>query len=276
MKTNREARDPQEAWVHAKFEQVGAQFQYDWRRRPAEGAYNLHLAAHTAPNCYELTLNVRTVRPEVIDLRPKERHLLLLVRDRRDNSKSKFLCGFDERHWFIAAIPEAVRGVTNVATAKEALKPEAVHAAQARYRVAGDDRGLRRNGAYIRQGEWFFVPAPGFVPAAKQVLKDEPISRGTGSKPHRCEFLVREGGETVYVSRRFPSGLSEGEYRALVARDNGAKYERWQVMRRNAVTSVLGRITHPDHATVALRTWHRVLMNTESEARAARRMTFLD
>ena len=63
---------------------------------------------------------------EVIDVEPADRHLLLLVR--RESEKSKFLCGHDERHWFVAAIPEDARGVTGVETAKAALQPPIVAA----------------------------------------------------------------------------------------------------------------------------------------------------
>jgi hypothetical protein len=42
---------------------------------------------------------------EVLDVQPADRHLLLLVREAGE--KHKFLCGHDERHWFVAAIPEA-------------------------------------------------------------------------------------------------------------------------------------------------------------------------
>jgi len=42
----------------------------------------------------------------------------------------KFLCGHDERHWFVAAVPG--RGVSNVRTAMEALKPAAVRLESAR------------------------------------------------------------------------------------------------------------------------------------------------
>jgi hypothetical protein len=40
----------------------------------------------------------------VLDADRADRCLLLLVRD--GGEKSKFLCGFDERHWFVAAMPE--------------------------------------------------------------------------------------------------------------------------------------------------------------------------
>src|SRR6266511_455169 len=57
-----------------------------------------------------------TVELEVVDVQPRDRHLLLLARV--GGEKSKFLCGHDERHWFVAAVPEAARGVTGVAAAK--------------------------------------------------------------------------------------------------------------------------------------------------------------
>ena len=59
---------------------------------------------------------------EVIDVRPRDRHLLLLARSAGE--KSKFLLGHDERHWFVAAVPEAARGVTGVTMAKQRLTPQ--------------------------------------------------------------------------------------------------------------------------------------------------------
>src|SRR5262245_48483739 len=61
----------------------------------------------------------------VLDAQPRLRHLLLL--SRQDREKHKFLCGHDERHWFVAAVPERT-SVSNVKTAFEALKPVTVHA----------------------------------------------------------------------------------------------------------------------------------------------------
>jgi hypothetical protein len=37
-----------------------------------------------------------------------------------------------------------------------------------------------------------------------------------------------------------------------------------------------GSVHHPDHATIELHGWHRVLMNTEQGARAMRHVAFLD
>src|SRR5262249_5939252 len=75
---------------------------------------------------------------DVLDLRKREWPLLLMARDGRD--KFLYLCGHDERHWFVAAIPENAGGVSNVATAMEALKPREVLEAQARQGVTGKAR----------------------------------------------------------------------------------------------------------------------------------------
>ena len=48
----------------------------------------------------------------VVDVDRDDRALVLLLRD--GGEKRKFLCGFDERHWFVAAIPESARGVRDV------------------------------------------------------------------------------------------------------------------------------------------------------------------
>jgi hypothetical protein len=104
---------------------------------------------------------VRSVELVVVDVDRAQRHLLLLSRDGRD--KSNFLCGYDERHWFVAAVPEDARGVTGVSTAKAALQPELVHQAIGRARPRDPFR--RRNSAYIRQGEWFFTTRPFISPA---------------------------------------------------------------------------------------------------------------
>ena len=60
---------------------------------------------------------------EVLDVQSKDRHLLLMVRQPNQrpgspDTKAKFLCGHDERHWFVAGVPEKA-AVSSVVTAKE-------------------------------------------------------------------------------------------------------------------------------------------------------------
>ena len=214
-----------------------------------------------------------TVEYVVTDVRPEMRHLLLMAR--RGDEKQKFLCGHDERHWFVCAVPG--RSVASVTGAMRALQPAEVRARFERRVERIKNRLRRRNAAYVRQGEWFFVPAPeGFRPDPRLVLRHEPISRGRGSKPHTCEELFRAGGETVYVSGRFPGGLGEPAYRELIEREPAARKWGWRVMRRDAEVYARGRVSHKDHQTVVLAGWHRVLINTEAGAPGAREVAFLD
>ena len=210
---------------------------------------------------------------EAVDIRPENRHLLLLLR--RDDGKSKFLCGHDERHWFVAGVPEAAAAGT-VRQAMDALKPREVHAAQVAAGVRGDARYRRKNAAYLRQGEWFFLPEPGLVIDPRLVLRDEPLTRGAGSKPHRLEYCYRVGGEAVWVCPRRPNGITEAEYKKLLARNPAAAGWGWVPMRRNPGVYARGRVRHADHATITLPGWHRVVMNTEGQSRAMRNVAFLD
>lgn len=209
----------------------------------------------------------------VLHREPKQRHLLLLVRKTADKPQiDRFLCGHDEREWFVAAVPGRPFSVRQ---AMDALQPEAVRAALVREQVSLDKRYRRKNRAFRRQGEWFFVPEPSLVVNDKIVFHNEPIRRGRG-KPHLVEQLTRSGGETVYVCRQRPNGLTEKEYRALLQESSEAAQWGWRVMTRNANVYARGKVRHSDHETVDLPFWHRVLMNTETQSRTMANVAFLD
>jgi hypothetical protein len=204
---------------------------------------------------------------EVVQVAPADRHLLLLVRSA--GAKSRFLCGHDERHWFVAAVPETARGVTGVRTAKAALQPPAV--AELAARLPQRRRFRRRTPAFVRQGEWFFVPEPGLRVRDAWVLRNEPVARAGGT-PHILREAYRRGGETVYVHAGRTNVLSPSQYAKL----SPAKRRHWVARVRNPELFARGTVRHPDHATVALPGWHRVLMNTEHEALAMRHVVFID
>ncbi|HEX4141976.1 MAG TPA: hypothetical protein VHY91_00360 [Pirellulales bacterium] len=244
------------------------------RRRTGAGVVTLDVRRDAQGEFFDI-ITPRETQAEVaiLDVQPSERHLLVLVRE--NSQKHKFLCGHDERHWFVAAIPESAP-VGTVRQAKEALKPVEVQRSQARVRLDAKARNRRKNAAYQRQGEWFFLPAPGLKVERKKVLRHEPLSRGVGSKPHWAEFCYRTGGETVYTCGRFPGGISQAEYKRLIDDDPGTRNLGWRTMVRGAVVYVQGRISHADHKTIMLHQWHRVLMNTENQSRAMRNVAFLD
>src|SRR6058998_1015301 len=202
------------------------------------------------------------VEATVLQSEPKQRHLLLLIRKTDEKPQlDRFLCGHDEREWFVAAVPG---GASSVRQAMDALQPKDVRDALARDRVSSRKRYERKNRAFRRQGEWFFVPEPLLVADNKHVLSHEPLRRGPG-KPHLRDHLFRSGGETVHVCNRDPNGITPEEYRALLRANPKAAGWGWRVMSRNPGVYARGTVRHSDHATIALPFWHRVLMNTENQ-----------
>jgi hypothetical protein len=117
------------------------------------------------------------------------------------------------------------------------------------------------------------VPAPELRVDESIVLRNEPLSRGRG-KAHVMQYAYRTGGTTVYVNRESPAGISEARFQRLTKdqRRRGA----WTPLRRDPEVYATGCVRHPDHATVQLPQWHRVLMNTEQGARAMQHVVFID
>jgi hypothetical protein len=207
---------------------------------------------------------------QVVDVCPRERHLLLLVA--LPAEKRKFLCGHDERHWFVAGVPETVT-VKNVRDAMEALKPAGVLASLQQARVPYKHSNRRHNKGFHRQGEWFFVPRPDFVPEHPEwILRNEPVRRGR-SKPHMVEELYRIGGEAVYVCAQYPNGLTEAEYQGVLGQEPKARLWPWRTMQRNMRVFARGKVRHPDHKTLVLPGWYEVLMSAEWMGEA---VAFLD
>jgi hypothetical protein len=268
--------------IQTKFEKLGARAKLRPlvrnRWRPAAGPIVIDISHDRRGEFFDIQAG-NNADVLVLDIQPKDRHLLLMVRqpaERRGvpDRKDKFLCGHDERHWFVAGVPERA-AVSSVITAKEALKPEFVRALESGKKGKRKNRHRRKTGTFIRQGEWFFIPARGIVADDKFVLYNEPLRRGRG-KPHTCERLFRVGGTTVYVCHRYPNGLVEKEYKSLLKRNPAALKWNWQVMKRDPTVFVRGAVSHSDHATIHLDCWHRVVMNTENQSRAMASVAFLD
>ena len=212
----------------------------------------------------------------VLSLDVQDRHLLLLVRSHEGElKKERFLCGHDEREWFVAAVPGNASTVTQ---AKDALQPRLVQRKVVSAGVPRRQRHWRKNAAFRRQGEWFFVSVSEWNRGPineNLILRNEPIRR-SGGKPHIVEELYRTGGERVYVSPERPNGLREAEYQRLLGQRPSAAKWNWRVMQRNAFVFARGAVRHPDHATIRLPDWHQVVLNTEQEAPSMRSVAFLD
>lgn len=265
--------------IKRKFNDMGAVVSFD-RNRPTRFRKDQFISIDVIENKkgeHFVLENPDDFPIEVLDIQPDFHHLLLLVRGQTDKGKKdlrRFLCGHDERHWFVAAIPEKER-VSTVKQAVEALKPGPVKNIQDKVGIKTKHRHKRRTAGYVKQGEWFFIPRPDMKAQDCLVLVNEPLRRGSG-KPHMAQFLYRNGGETVYVSHQYPNGITYEKYKILIEWNPKAKRFSWQTMRRNAKVFVKGRISHSDHASVILDIWHEVVPNTESESLAFQDVAFLD
>ena len=254
------------------FERIGARVQLTGSISPWIGG-GIDIKTDRDGEYFDIKVEANdNVEYQVLDVRPDMRHLLLMAR--RKEEKQKFLCGHDERHWFVCAVPG--QSVSNVVNAMEALQPSIVRGAVHRRVKRAKDRLRRKNKAFVRQGEWFFVPVPSLVVNQILILRNEGLSRGDGSKSHLCEFLYRTAGQVVWVCQKYPRGVPEYRYRRLLLTVPGAHKWNWGQMRREPSVYVRGRVSHVDHKTIVLNNWHRVLMNTEREAPGMDHVAFLD
>ena len=263
------------------FDRMGARFKqarpasprFSWRREPED--YALDVKQDRRGEYFELSVPDsldHSLDANILQVVPKKRHLLLMVRRNATQRLDRFLCGHDEREWFVAAVPG---GVSTVDAAKESLKPREVLWAQNKAGLDARQRHRRKNAAFRRQGEWFFLPRENLVVSANRMLRNEPISR-TGGKPHMIEYLFRHGGEPVYVCPRHPNGISPAQYERILRRFSGSSAWGWERQRRNPRVYAKGRVRHPDHQTINLHVWHQVFMNTEHQSDTMRNVAFID
>lgn len=213
----------------------------------------------------------------VLDIDPKDRHLLLMRKesiynrkgDPIDYSKWRYLVGHDERDWFVAGVPDDAM-VSTVQQAKDALRPlAALNSIKSKGKMK--NRNKRKNKGFLRQGEWFCIPVD--IDLSEEIIhKNEPITRGR-AKPHIVSEIVRRGGRTVNVHRLYPEGVDEKEKASLI---KGGVTMGWRTMLVDAKVYGRGFLRHPDHATVKLPGWHEIVPNTESRASQMGTLTFLD
>lgn len=207
-------------------ETIGDVFEIDVERAAGREAFRLRYPRSDA------------ITAAALDFKPKQRHLILDVSGWRLPISGRFLCGHDELHWFVAHLPVNRRTMT-VSGAMESLKPNLVLREQKRLGVT-HRRYRRKTAAYVRQGEWFFLPRP-MMHVGDLATRNGQLTR-EGGKPHRVDWIYQ------------PRGTDE--------------------------TFVRGAVTHRDHETVYLQVWHRVVKNNEARPARANetftRVAYLD
>ncbi len=281
----------QHDWVRRSFSRIGA----DVRFLPSTSWSNRFSVGIDRVGRKERFVIQRSEEVEyvVADVQPKLRHLLIMVKDPevKEVANSKILCGHDERHFFVASIPESA-GATTVVTAMTALKPKELLQIETYVGIKPQQLHSRRrrlrNGAKIyRQGEFMFVPRPDYVPPEPLgISRDEILTRVTiraerwrdsgSGNPHIAREAYRQFGQPVYVCWQHPEGLTEEERLVLYSQDPAARKFYWRYHVKDPDVYVRGTIRHPEHATIDLgRVWHRVYVNTEGQAHG-RHLSFVD
>lgn len=208
-------------------------------------------------------LKTKNVELRVLDSTARHRHLVLSAS--QGEVEDRFLCGHDERHWFVAGLPDN-SDANSVQTAMQSLKPMLVKTLEGRK----PGKRHRKSDVYVRQGEWFFVPCPHASIDLAGVECNQVLIRGPGGKPHLCEFMYRDG-EREYECKRYPRlAFFESEYLEILKTRRKAKQWGWRQLPYHPDTYVRGNVSHPDHATIRLDGWHRVEMNLESSPMALR------
>lgn len=253
------------------FAQMGARVKINSFSAAQSRGKGIDIRSDRRGEFFEITIDEREKNEfEVVALKRDARHLVLLERQ-ADGAKNKFLCGHDERHWFVCAVPG--RSVTTVETAMESLQPLALRRQIARQMKRIKNRFTRRNEIFRRQGEWFFIPTlrPWGI-----YRRNEPLSRGAGSKPHVCEEALWNAGFPLMICPMYPNGVQLSQYERILKHNPKAK--RWDWVRRqaNGAFFARGKVRHADHKTIVLDGWHQVLMNTEGDALGAGSVIFLD
>ena len=195
---------------------------------------------------------VEPIKYQVIDVRPEARHLLLMARTNEE--KQKFLCGHDERHWFVCAVPGA--SVSNVKAAMEALQPQEVRTSVQRRVKRIKNRLKRRNEAFVRQGEWFFIPAPDMTINEKLIRKTN-RSAAAGVASRTCVSTCTVMAERWSMSSQAPEWRHCGRVPAATVGEPRRSNLELDHAVRDANVYVCGRVSHVDHKTVVLNGWHR-------------------
>jgi hypothetical protein len=258
------------------FAEIGARFEVEEIDPGNDRAYTLDISEEHGRQYFLLRTQPRIMPSldlQVLQKSREERHLLLRVKELERPASDRFLCGFDEREWFVAATPGRPNTIRE---ARDELKPWRIRQREIAQGVRKADRQKRRNAVSVRQGEWFFLPEPGLVVPPAFIRRNEPISRGPGSKPHIVEEYYSQVGDLLYVHPKYPSGLSKQEMSWVLGRDQKLRREDFVARRRSSGVFVRGKVSHPDHRTIVLHEWHAVVMNTEDATEARKNVVFVD
>jgi hypothetical protein len=180
-----------------------------------------------------------TIDPRLVKV-VKETEFAWTIERKTSSVKRHFLCGTDERQYFIAQLPVPV---TTVRQAHEVLRPQAV---------------TNSKGKIVRQGEWFFV-TPSTDEQAKLDGFLDSGSRRSLMLPAVVHMKVPIGPASMgrVMKKQFGGNPHIADELVMLSHPVVA----------GAVASVTvfvrGSVRHVDHNTVRFPSWVKVFRNTE-------------
>jgi hypothetical protein len=92
--------------LERQFTRIGARAKVrSWTRRDRIVGVSIDIRRDNQGEYFDFAVpQDQAIETQVLDVQPSLRHLLLM--SFQTDGKHKFLCGYDERHWFVAAVPE--------------------------------------------------------------------------------------------------------------------------------------------------------------------------
>lgn len=191
-----------------------------------------------------------SVKEEARTFRTKEynprTHKKEWVEHKTPNTMRKFLMGVDERECFMCQVNRSARTVEH---ARSLLKTPQVTFCEG-----------KAKGRTIRQGEFFLVNV---TPEEENEIKKQIKKVGVKQNAALNDFILGEGSRLIGK----PHVAKE-----LVAMP-GRALEHGFTVRRRPEVFIRGSLRHPDHKTVKMKLWRRVILNNEETRESG---TFID
>jgi hypothetical protein len=240
--------------IQKKFEEIGAKVLIE-ENNTTDTDFRMDIVDRKAEEVFSISMKKHDIELQVLQTRKDIRHLLLMAKNKKLNTHEKFLCGLDERHFFLVGVDDNVR---NVDQAMSSLKPGFVNFRQKITKVKTKNINKRHNKAFIRQGEWFFIPYNKLYTSNLIVIKNHSLNG------HICDEVYEDVVENYFHHKHAPAGMLEWAYKKFLKKHPRIHPRKgWTTSSSIFNLYARGHIRHKDHQTIYLNGWHIVLKNRQ-------------
>jgi hypothetical protein len=240
--------------IQKKFEEIGAKVLIK-ENNISDRDFSVGIVDRKAEEVFSISMKKHDIELQVLQTRKDIRHLLLMAKNKKHNTHEKFLCGYDERHWFLVGVDDDVR---NVDHAMASLKPGYINFRQKITKVKPKNINKRHNKAFIRQGEWFFLPYYRLNSNNLIIYKNHSLGG------HICDEVYEDVVETYFHHKHAPDGMLDWTYKKFLKKHPHVHPKKgWSYSVSLFGRYARGHVRHKDHQTIYLNDWHIVLKNRQ-------------